>query len=704
MTYLGFVFLKFSREVAGLKTTNQVRSRDCVCVTSDGSDLPENSVPNCTGEAHEIVNDCNTGACCEYGDYSDWTPCSQTCTDTKTPGAAAPTKSRTSECTCISDEHSCEPEVETMECGLDEAPPCVTCELVWTDWQECSVECSGGIRRQNRECQCSDGTVDPEGCVDDGAINEEECNNHSCCEVGAWSDWSECDAECEESGKKTRTRSCNCVEGMTGDCGDEPLEETCDCMGDICPKECFPSGWCAWSDWSATCGDASRERSRKCACMQKNNNVPAEEGDCEGHAMEEVEQCSDSEECPLAGCPECAWAGWCPWSDDTATCLNEGDSNPVRSRSRKCSCTIDGEPVDSDSIPETCEGDAEEFEEVTGLPPCKTCAIAGWCEWGECSATCGPDAVRERSRACMCTEGENIVEAGPEDCAGHERTETEPCGDLPECPDEGCQWGEWCPWSSCSNTECGGVRTRTRKCGCLDEDGNADADRCGNPADFEEMISCSEPCECEDCDGNGEDTYSEGGNTTGEEDLDINNNCEGDNCDSDDNDDDECNDADCPADCDENCEDEEGNEGDGSYTSEEACIENCETVAEVATTPAIEIITEDNECRGDNCVEGSGGDEVVTESTKTDCPCDCEDDGVTCKPCPQIELVGVEKEKWIWLSDVPDSQKFFIMTFSYVKTATVRLTQSLKPPQFQPDSPHHKTVGLTGPTGLNVLA
>ena len=81
-----------------------------------------------------------------------------------------------------------------------------------------------------------------------------------------------------------------------------------------------------------------------------------------------------------------------------------------------------------------------------------------------------------------------------EDCPYRDTQETELCPDLPECPDEGCNWGEWNSWSSCSS-DCSGVKTRTRLCGCDDVESDnvesdnvkSEPDRCGNPDDFQEI-------------------------------------------------------------------------------------------------------------------------------------------------------------------------------------------------------------------------
>ena len=53
--------------------------------------------------------------------------------------------------------------------------------------------------------------------------------------------------------------------------------------------------------------------------------------------------------------------------------------------------------------------------------------LSDWGEWGECSATCGVEGLRARSRTCQ------EPQYGGAECEG-ELEEHEPCGGLPSCP------------------------------------------------------------------------------------------------------------------------------------------------------------------------------------------------------------------------------------------------------------------------------
>ena len=357
-----------------------------------------------------------------------------------------------------------------------------------------------------------------------------ECNAGPCCAPGPWSDWSECEGECEELGEKTRNREwlCNGPEEPV----DVELSEKEPCQTGECPKECNWAGWCEFSECSATCGPGTKSRSRKCYCERKGQSVPPEEGDCEGEG-------EDVQECQVEECISCDWAGWCEWSPWDKTCLN-AEEERTRERTRSCTCTKgpnSEEVIDSSTVSEEllCPGEGTEVESDSDAPACKTCAIAGWCEWSEC-AECHTDGnatpERERSRLCLCTDSVtgDIVDADDTDCPGDARKETEPCpgAPIPPCADEGCAWGEWCPWSSCSNDECDGERVRTRKCGCEDSEEPAEPSRCGDPADFEERAKCSPAC-CEldgTCpeEGDGDDSNGDGNECSAD-----GNNCDGDN-------------------------------------------------------------------------------------------------------------------------------------------------------------------------------
>ncbi|XP_071963186.1 uncharacterized protein [Antedon mediterranea] len=189
---------------------------------------------------------------------------------------------------------------------------------------------------------------------------------------GSWSEWGDCSATC---GTATKTRSRECT---TTDCiGDSTEELSCDLDG--CSNEW--GSWSEWSDCSATCGTATKTRSRECATT-----------DCTGDITEETS-------CDLDGCPN-EWGSWSEWGDCSATC-----GTATKTRSRECATN-------------DCIGDTTE-ELSCDLDRCPN-EWGSWSEWGDCSATCGT-ATKTRSRECATT-----------DCIG-DTTEETSC-DLDDCP------------------------------------------------------------------------------------------------------------------------------------------------------------------------------------------------------------------------------------------------------------------------------
>lgn len=128
------------------------------------------------------------------------------------------------------------------------------------------------------------------------------------------------------------------------------------------------------------------------------------------------------------------------------------------SRNRECLC---GATPDCPG----CDGDAD-FEEKDCTEEQVTCNLGEWGDWSGCDDQCGAGAMEERTRNCNCPEG---VQGCLNGCEGDLREERE-CGDrTPVC----CNWSDWCGWTECSATCDGGIQTRSRKCNCIDWQGEA---------------------------------------------------------------------------------------------------------------------------------------------------------------------------------------------------------------------------------------
>ena len=161
------------------------------------------------------------------------------------------------------------------------------------------------------------------------------------------------------------------------------------------------------------------------------------------------------------------WSEWSAWSTCSATCGDQA----TKQRSRLCiSNFLEGHR-------QNCQGHAHEISTCLDLPSCRqgkalSTKDGEWSDfsaWSACSATCGDQATKQRSRLC-------ISEAmGGKTCHGHS-IEITSCLDLPKCDGK---WSAWSTWSPCSAT-CGqATKHRSRHCtgqgACIGSDSEIDS-------------------------------------------------------------------------------------------------------------------------------------------------------------------------------------------------------------------------------------
>ena len=144
----------------------------------------------------------------------------------------------------------------------DETPVIVDCQLgSWSQWSECSADCGTGIQCRTREIlqYPSNG-----GILCGDTIEYRECNLGECavdCQLGEWSGWSECSADCG-TGIQYRTREVLQYPSNGGIlCGDTIEYRECN-LGE-CDVDCQLGEWSAWSECSADCGTGVQYRTRE---------------------------------------------------------------------------------------------------------------------------------------------------------------------------------------------------------------------------------------------------------------------------------------------------------------------------------------------------------------------------------------------------------------------------------------------------------
>ncbi|XP_033105528.1 hemicentin-1-like isoform X2 [Anneissia japonica] len=249
---------------------------------------------------------------------------------------------------------------------------------------------------------------------------------------GPWTPWEPCSKTCGR-GIRTRERKCNNPAPQYGgrECQGRTTEQVLCIMG-----ECRIDGhWLEWDEWSecsATCGEGTMQRQRRCL-PPINGGEP-----CEGRPFE-VDTCSLGP-CIYNG----GWSDWSDWSICTVSC---GGGEQFRDRS----CT-DPTPSPNGLF---CEGVTNQFKTCN---PEQCIQHGNWGEWGDWEQCDRPCGVGRRIRRREC----NNPPPSPEGrmCFGNS-INTKACTLRESCDGS---WSEFGPWSGCPAT-CGEVfRIRERTC------------------------------------------------------------------------------------------------------------------------------------------------------------------------------------------------------------------------------------------------
>jgi len=371
---------------------------------------------------------CSAAECpedCVWSDWNDWDGCAETCGDAHKTRGRDELLPRFGGLPCRG------PSNQSAPCDLPACPSdCVMGP--WGDWLACSQSCSGGTatRFRNVKKSAAGGATCEHKTEQSAACCNEECPVD--CELGMWSEWTECTATCGGSGISNRTRPVT-VEPVGGGLACDLVTEKRECGGDPCPVDCVWSEWSAWKDCPVTCGSGAQERLR----VEK-NAAAAGGQNCTG-MKEEVRQCEKD------ACPVCQASDWSDWGCCTASCGDDATTQRTR--------TVSG---GSDSRGAPCPGGNKTVEEMNcNHPACPVdCQWDEWQDWRTCTATCG-NGTALRMRLIK-----TLPLNGGADC-DNQSAITKDC-EITTCP-EHCQWHDWEEWSACTKTCDSSQQRRARK-------------------------------------------------------------------------------------------------------------------------------------------------------------------------------------------------------------------------------------------------
>ncbi|XP_028411350.1 LOW QUALITY PROTEIN: SCO-spondin-like [Dendronephthya gigantea] len=299
-------------------------------------------------------------------------------------------------------------------------------------WSKCSKSCGGGTK--TRSITCLNNHVD-ECPVSDKPLTKQNCGELPC---PHWTVdvWSECSKSCD-GGFQTRALHCN--NSHVGECPIKDRPSTNQTCGQLpCPK------WIVggWSQCTKSCGGGMKHRTVTC----ENRLV----GNCP-----EAEKPLDTKSCRKVACP--VWSVG-KWSKCSKSCNGGTQTRVVTCKNRHVGdCLVGIKPVSRQNC---------------SVVPCPKWTVG---HWSSCSKSCD-GGIRIRNVTC---QNKHVGKCLPK----NQPAATENCSEVP-CP----QWTV-SPWSTCSKTCNGGIRTRIVSCQ------NSDVGSCSLTNKPEETKECgTEPC------------------------------------------------------------------------------------------------------------------------------------------------------------------------------------------------------------------
>ncbi|KAI4898140.1 hypothetical protein NFI96_015403, partial [Prochilodus magdalenae] len=465
--------------------------------------LTDSNLP-CIGEGEE-QEPCNTLHCPVNGGWSAWSAWSE-CSSECDSGAQTRERFCSSPPPLYGGSSCLGPHIQTRDCN---SQPCSgvcptgmsfltkeqcqaqggACPRVCLDVTasvQCATECYDG-------CYCSPGlylfnnTCVPLShcpCYHQGVLYTEgatvlhdACNNCTClngemqcgtapcpvdCGWSEWTSWSACSRTCDVGIRRRYRSGTNPLSAFGGrPCeGDRIGLDTCS----IYPCSGVKGPWSAWSECSVPCGGGYRNRTRG---PIRTHGTPQQFSACN------LQPCGDGSGCAVG-------QEWTACVREVLLCSDLGSGTEVNSTcSPGCQCPHGSALQDGSCVPLPlcrCDVDGKQYEPGAVVPKdCNNCTCesgklvncthfecnvdggwSDWTPWSVCSVSCGAGL---QSRYRFCSSPERAGNGLP--CLGLDRQD-QVCVLSPCSRDGG--WSEWTPWTDCTKSCGGGMRSRRREC------------------------------------------------------------------------------------------------------------------------------------------------------------------------------------------------------------------------------------------------